>query len=85
MVRCGCFLLFGLVVAGLLRTFVDSDRIGRHLKGQGFLPIIKAALLGIPLPLCSCGVIPAAIGLRRAGLVKKRNHCISDIHTRNRD
>ncbi|MCM2971517.1 SO_0444 family Cu/Zn efflux transporter [Larsenimonas suaedae] len=64
------WLLLGLVVAGLLHTFVKSERIGRHLSGTGPWPAIKAALLGTPLPLCSCGVIPAAIGLRRGGASK---------------
>ncbi|MDW6001310.1 SO_0444 family Cu/Zn efflux transporter [Vibrio mangrovi] len=64
------WLLLGLVIAGLLHTFIKSDRLGDHLKGHGFWPVIKAAILGIPLPLCSCGVIPAAVGLRRAGASK---------------
>ncbi|CAM3573570.1 putative permease [Vibrio aerogenes CECT 7868] len=64
------WLILGLGVAGLLQTFVKSDYLGRHLKGQGLLPAVKAAVLGIPLPLCSCGVIPAAVGLRRAGASK---------------
>ncbi|KUI98677.1 SO_0444 family Cu/Zn efflux transporter [Vibrio sp. MEBiC08052] len=64
------WLLFGLMIAGLLHTFIKSDKLGDHLKGQGFWPVIKAAILGIPLPLCSCGVIPAAVGLRRAGASK---------------
>ncbi|SJN55458.1 putative permease [Vibrio ruber DSM 16370] len=64
------WLLLGLMIAGLLHTFIKSDRLGHHLKGHGFWPVIKAAILGIPLPLCSCGVIPAAVGLRRAGASK---------------
>jgi uncharacterized protein len=64
------WLVVGLVVAGLLRTFVKSDGLGRQLQGDGVWPVVKAAIIGIPLPLCSCGVIPAAIGLRRAGASK---------------
>ncbi|MCM5703625.1 SO_0444 family Cu/Zn efflux transporter [Larsenimonas salina] len=64
------WLLLGLVVAGLLHTFVKGDRLGRHLSGPGPWPAVKAALMGTPLPLCSCGVIPAAIGLRRGGASK---------------
>jgi uncharacterized membrane protein YraQ (UPF0718 family) len=64
------WLVVGLVVAGLLRTFVRSDGLGRQLQGDGIWPVLKAAIIGIPLPLCSCGVIPAAIGLRRAGASK---------------
>ncbi|MCX2523208.1 SO_0444 family Cu/Zn efflux transporter [Larsenimonas rhizosphaerae] len=61
------WLLLGLVVAGLLKTFVKSAHLGGQLQGNGPWPAIKAAVIGIPLPLCSCGVIPAAIGLKRAG------------------
>jgi uncharacterized protein len=64
------WLVVGFVVAGLLRTFVNSDGLGRQLQGDGPWPVVKAAIIGIPLPLCSCGVIPAAIGLRRAGASK---------------
>lgn len=64
------WLILGFIVAGLLRTFVSGDNFSRHLKGHGLWPAIKAALLGVPLPLCSCGVIPAALGLRRAGASK---------------
>lgn len=64
------WLVLGLIVAGLLRSFLNSNNIGRHLQGKGLWPAIKAALLGTPIPLCSCGVIPAAVGLRRAGASK---------------
>ncbi|MDC0612392.1 SO_0444 family Cu/Zn efflux transporter [Vibrio sp.] len=64
------WLVFGLIIAGLLNSFINSENIGRHLQGSGIWPAIKAAILGTPLPLCSCGVIPAAVGLRRAGASK---------------
>ena len=64
------FLLLGLVIAGLLKMFMPMDWMQRQLGGNGISAIIKAALLGAPLPLCSCGVIPAAVGLRRAGASK---------------
>ena len=61
------YILFGILVAGLLKMFLSTDYIGRNL-GQGrFLPVFKAALLGIPIPLCSCGVLPAAASLRKQG------------------
>lgn len=61
------YVLFGLVVAGLLKVFISPSSVARHL-GQGrFSSVFKAALLGIPLPLCSCGVLPAAAGLKRQG------------------
>ena len=60
-------LLLGLLLAGLLHVFVKKDRILSHLGKPGFKSSAKAALVGVPLPLCSCGVLPAALGLRRDG------------------
>lgn len=61
------FVLFGFFVAGLLKALLPETWLSRHLGGRGPLSVLKAALLGVPLPLCSCGVIPAAIALRRQG------------------
>ncbi|PCK31980.1 SO_0444 family Cu/Zn efflux transporter [Pseudoalteromonas piscicida] len=61
------WLLLGLVLAGLLNVFIPKDLLQKHLGKEGFWTTIKAALIGAPMPLCSCGVIPAAVGLRRAG------------------
>ncbi len=61
------FLLLGFAIAGVLRVLVPEDWIARRLGGRGIGPVLKAALLGVPLPLCSCGVIPAALGLRKQG------------------
>lgn len=63
-------LIFGLLIAGILHVFVKKDRISSHLGRPGFRSSIKAALIGVPLPLCSCGVLPAALGLRRDGASK---------------
>ena len=60
----------GFSVAGLMKAFVPSQVLAKHLGEPGLLATIKAALLGAPLPLCSCGVIPAALGLRRSGASK---------------
>jgi len=64
------WLLLGLLLAGLLKIFIPMQWMHKQLGGHGIKTTIKAALLGAPLPLCSCGVIPAAIGLRRAGASK---------------
>ncbi|PWI33261.1 permease [Vibrio albus] len=64
------WLIIGLIIAGLLKTTLSSDKLGSQLAGKGPWPAVKAAVLGMPLPLCSCGVIPAAVGLRRAGASK---------------
>lgn len=64
------WLLLGLFLAGMLKMFVPMEWMQRQLGGHGFKATVKAALLGAPLPLCSCGVIPAAVGLRRSGASK---------------
>jgi uncharacterized membrane protein YraQ (UPF0718 family) len=61
------WLLLGLVAAGLIKAWVPENLLTRWLGGQGFWPVTKAALIGAPLPLCSCSVLPAAIGLHRGG------------------
>jgi len=64
------WLLLGLVLAGMLKMFVPMAWMEKQLGGSGFKTVVKAAVLGAPLPLCSCGVIPAAVGLRRSGASK---------------
>ncbi|MFV0423148.1 SO_0444 family Cu/Zn efflux transporter [Oleidesulfovibrio sp.] len=61
------YVLLGFFVAGLLKGFLPEDLVARHLGRGRILPVIKASLFGVPLPLCSCGVIPAAAGLRQQG------------------
>lgn len=64
------YLLFGFLVAGILSVVFKRETIERHLGGNSFGSVVKAALFGIPLPLCSCGVIPVAASLRRNGAGK---------------
>ncbi|UCG57451.1 MAG: SO_0444 family Cu/Zn efflux transporter [Phycisphaerales bacterium] len=61
------YLLFGFLVAGILSVFVSQRLVERHLGGRGIWPLLKASLLGIPLPLCSCGVIPVSMSLHKHG------------------
>lgn len=61
------YILLGFLIAGVLHVFVNQRLMARHLSGSGWKPVIKAAMLGIPLPLCSCGVLPTAVSLRRQG------------------
>ena len=61
------YLLLGFLVAGLLYAFVPAQFYRRHLSKPGAWAVIKAALIGVPLPLCSCGVLPTAVSLRRNG------------------
>lgn len=64
------YLLFGFLIAGFLSVLVSPEIVEKHLGGHGFWPIFKASLIGVPLPLCSCGVIPVAASLRRHGSSK---------------
>ncbi len=61
------WVLLGFGVAALLKAFVPDAFIARHLGGRGAGPVLRASLIGVPLPLCSCGVVPAALGLHRQG------------------
>jgi len=64
------WLLLGFLVAGWLSVFISPAWLERHLGGRGMAPVFKAALFGVPLPLCSCGVIPVAASLRQHGASK---------------
>lgn len=61
------YLLFGYFFAGLLHVFIKPGAIISHLGKNNFRSVVKAALFGVPLPLCSCAVIPAALSLRKEG------------------
>lgn len=61
------YILLGFLIAGILHVFVKPEVMSRHLAGNGLKPVAKAALFGIPLPLCSCGVLPTAVSLKRGG------------------
>jgi uncharacterized membrane protein YraQ (UPF0718 family) len=64
------FVLIGLLVAALLKALVPDEFVSTHFGGNSFLSIVKASAFGVPIPLCSCGVVPAAAGLRRQGAGK---------------
>ena len=64
------YLLLGFLVAGLLHAFVPGSLYSRYLSGADLRSVLLAALFGIPLPLCSCGVIPTAMSLRKEGASK---------------
>ena len=64
------WLVLGLLAAGLIRAWLPATAIGGRLAGCGLGAVGRAALIGAPLPLCSCGVLPAAFGLRQAGASK---------------
>ena len=64
------YILLGLLIAGILHAFVPAKLMNRHLSGRGFSSVFKAAMIGVPLPLCSCGVLPTAVAMRRSGASK---------------
>ena len=64
------FLLLGFLLAGLMHAFIPGAVYNRYLSGRGLRPVLFGALFGVPLPLCSCGVIPTAMSLRKAGASK---------------
>jgi uncharacterized membrane protein YraQ (UPF0718 family) len=64
------FLLVGFLLAGLVVAWVPAAAIYRRLGGDDLRSVVRAALYGVPLPLCSCSVIPAATSLKRAGASK---------------
>ena len=64
------YLLLGFTLAGLMHAFVPRMVYSRYLSSNSFCSVLNAAILGIPLPLCSCGVIPTAMSLRKEGASK---------------
>lgn len=64
------YIIFGIIIAGLIRVFLRPETIYKNLGTGKISSVVKAALLGIPLPLCSCGVLPAAAGLKKQGATK---------------
>ena len=64
------YLLFGFLIAGLLSVWINAQLVERHLGGAGFWQVFKASLFGVPLPLCSCGVIPVSMSLHKHGASK---------------
>lgn len=61
------YILLGFFLAGILHAFVPQRLLSRHLSANSFGAVWKGALIGVPLPLCSCGVLPTAIAMKRSG------------------
>jgi uncharacterized membrane protein YraQ (UPF0718 family) len=64
------WLLLGLLICGLIKAWMNESWLANQLGGNNFISILKAAIIGTPLPLCSCSVIPVAMGIRRSGASK---------------
>lgn len=61
------WLLLGLVIAGIIKAWMPEHLLQRWMGGRGLGSITRAAVIGMPLPLCSCGAIPTALALHRGG------------------
>jgi uncharacterized membrane protein YraQ (UPF0718 family) len=64
------WLLLGYFLAGVIKQILPTSLVESQLSSPGIVSIVKAALIGAPLPLCSCGVIPTALAVRKAGASK---------------
>ncbi|MCQ2251422.1 MAG: permease [Bacteroidales bacterium] len=64
------YLLLGFFIAGVMHAFIPGRYYSKYLSKPNFMSVLNAAILGIPLPLCSCGVIPTAMSLRKEGASK---------------
>ncbi len=64
------FLILGMLITGLLSVVLTRAMIARYAGGRSWKAVIKASLFGVPLPLCSCGVLPTALYLRESGASK---------------
>ena len=64
------YILLGMLVSGIISVFINSDMIFKHIGPKNFISTLKSTLFGVPLPLCSCGVIPVAATLRESGASK---------------
>lgn len=64
------YLLLGFLLAGLMHEFIPSKVYTKYLGDRSLRSVVLSALFGVPLPLCSCGVIPTAMGIRREGASK---------------
>ena len=65
------WLVFGFLMAGIIAVWIPRNWVNRMMGGSsGFGGILRAVAIGVPLPICSCGVLPIAAGLRKHGAGK---------------
>ncbi len=64
------YLLLGFLFAGILNVVISKRRVSKYLGKRGLWSSVKASILGVPLPLCSCGVIPTGISFHKNGASK---------------
>lgn len=68
--RMSPYILLGFFLAGVMHAFVPNGLYQKFLGTKSFRSVLNAAILGVPIPLCSCGVIPTAMSLRKEGASK---------------
>ena len=66
----GPWLLVGFALAGLIRIVLPAQLVYRHLGKDSWRSVLTAAVAGVPIPLCSCSVLPTAMSLRKSGASK---------------
>ncbi len=64
------YIVIGLIFTGLLHAFIKKDAILKHIGKDSTASVVKASVIGVPLPLCSCGVVPTAMYLGKSGASK---------------
>jgi len=64
------YIIFGLAFAGILHELVPETLVTKHLGKESISSVIKSTVFGIPLPVCSCGVIPLATSIKKSGASK---------------
>jgi len=78
------WLLIGYLLAGIIKQVIPSEWVHKQMAKPGFVSIVKGAFIGAPLPLCSCGVIPTALAVRKAGASKGATSSFFSGNARNR-
>ena len=64
------YLIMGFMISGILYIYTSKELITKNVGNPGLMSIIKASILGVPMPLCSCGVIPVATSMHKRGATK---------------
>ncbi len=67
LIQSSAYLLLGFFIAGLLRAFIPSENVVKWIGANKVSSVIKSAIFGAPLPLCSCSVVPVALSLKKSG------------------
>ena len=64
------YLILGLLISGVIKQFIPMEKVKNWLGKANLASVVKAAFVGVPLPLCSCSVVPTAVTLRKSGASK---------------